>query len=87
MFHVELTPRAAGELDRLPKHVQRRIIRWLELLADDPRRARAVKLAGQAGLYRVHASKDYVIIYTIVQARLLVLVVRVANRKEAYRNL
>ena len=87
MFHVELSPRAVGELERLPRHVQRRIIRWLELLAQDPRRAGAVKLSGQGELYRVHAGKDYVIIYTIVRARLLVLVVRVANRKEAYRNL
>ena len=75
------------ELERLPKHVQRRIIRWLELLAQNPRRVGSVKLSGQGGLYRVYAGKDYVIIYTIEDARLLVLVVRVANRKEAYRNL
>lgn len=87
MFHVELSPRALGELERLPKHVQGRIIRWLELLAEDPRRDGTVKLSGQGGLYRVHAGKDYVIIYAIADARLLVLVVRVANRKEAYRNL
>ncbi len=86
-YTVALTPRAEKELDALPRHVQKRIARWIDLLADDPRREGTAKLEGHGGLRRVHASKDYVIIYTIHAKRVLVLILRIAHRKEAYRGL
>jgi len=86
-WRVELTSRAAGELEALPKHVRKRIVRWLDLLADDPRREGTKKLEGRGELRRVHASKDYVIVYTLLKRRILVLVIRIAHRKDAYRGL
>ncbi|MEK6716725.1 MAG: type II toxin-antitoxin system RelE/ParE family toxin [candidate division NC10 bacterium] len=38
-------------------------------------------------LRRVHAGHDYVILYTIREVERLILVVRVAHRREAYRHL
>jgi len=84
---VIFTPRAEREFEGLPRHVQRRIARWLALLSDDPRREGTKKLAGQGGLRRVHASKDYVIVYAIRDKNVLVLIVRVGHRKEVYRAL
>ena len=86
-YRVEFIPRAAREFQLLPAHVQRRVVRWLELLAEDPRRAGTKQLGGRPEFRRVHAGKDYVIVYAIVQGRLLVLVLRVAHRNEAYRGL
>ena len=86
-YHVAFTARAEKELDKLPHHVQSRIARWLDLLAEDPRRAGTKKLEGHPDLRRVHASKDYVIVYTVRDNELLVLVVRVTHRKDAYRGL
>ncbi len=86
-YRVELTPKARRELTSLPRHVQKRIVRWLDLLAEDPRRTRTKQLEGRAELRRVHAGKDYVIVYTIQQKQVLVLVVRIAHRKEVYRKL
>lgn len=43
-----------------------------------------VKLAGADELYRVRAG-DYRIIYQIADDELIVLIVRVAHRKDAYR--
>jgi mRNA interferase RelE/StbE len=86
-YRVELTPRAARELADLPRHVQGRILRWLDLLAEAPRRAGTKQLEGRAEFRRVHAGRDYVIIYTVRGEELLVLVIRVAHRKEAYRGL
>ena len=84
---VELTPKAAAELEALPRHVQKRIIRWLELLADDPRCEGTKKLEGRGELRRVHAGRDYVVLYTIRRKAACVLVVRIAHRSEAYRGL
>ncbi len=86
-YRIALTARAEKELDALPRHVQKRLARWIDLLADDPRREGTAKLAGHGDLRRVHASKDYVIIYTIRAKDVLVLILRTAHRKDAYRSL
>lgn len=86
-YRVELTRKAAKELQDLPKHVQRRVARWLDLLAVDPRCEGSKQLAGKRELRRAHVGKDYVILYTIRDVEVLVLVVRVANRKDVYRGL
>ena len=86
-YRVELTPRAAKELERLPKRIQKRVARWLDVLAKDPRCRVSKKLEGAQDLYRVHSGKDYVIVYSIVDDAVLVLVVRIAHRREAYRRL
>jgi len=86
-YRVGLTIRAQRELDELPQHIQRRVLRWLDLLADDPRRPGSKKLAGHEALHRIHASRDYVIVYAIRDKEVLVLIVRVAPRKDVYRGL
>ena len=86
-YRVAFTAAAEKDLAELPRHVQKRIARWLDLLADDPRREGTKKLEGQGELRRVHASKDYVIVYAIRKREVLVLIVRVAHRKEVYRRL
>jgi len=84
---IAFTRRSAKELEGLPRQIQKRVARWLGLLSEDPRRQGTRKLEGHPELRRVHASKDYVIVYTIRDRDVLVLVVRVAHRKEAYRGL
>ena len=78
-YQVAFTSQAERDLAELPRHVQKRVARWLDLLADDPHREGTKKLAGQGALRRVHASKDYVIVYAIRRREVLVLVVRMAS--------
>ena len=80
-YRVDLTPKAAKGLERLPKRIQKRIARWLDVLAEDPRCKGSKKLEGVRGLYRVHAGRDYVIVYTILDDAVVVLVVRIAHRQ------
>lgn len=86
-FRAELTPKARQELADLPRNIQKRIIRRLDLLADDPRRTGTKQLQGHPELRRVHAGKDYVIVYTIRRKKLIVLVVRISHRSKVYRKL
>ncbi len=83
-YRVEFTPKAEEEYKNLPSNIQKRIDRWLGLLAEDPRQARTKQLKSRPELRRVHAGPDYVIVYTI-RTKILVLVVKVAHRKDVYR--
>ena len=86
-YSVVLTDAAKRALRELPAHVQKRVTRWIDLLAQDPRRPGTRQLVGHPGIRRVHASKDYVILYFIQHEQVTVLVLRVENRRDVYRNL
>jgi mRNA interferase RelE/StbE len=83
-YQVELRPRAEKELSALPRDAQRRIVRALEGLAEDPRPAGCVALRGGEGLLRIRVGV-YRIVYLVEDDRLVVLVVRVGHRREVYR--
>lgn len=86
-YRIAFTARSEREFEELPQHTQKRIARWLGLLSDDPRREGTKQLEGHGDLRRIHASKDYVIVYAVRDKEVLVLIVRVAHRKDAYRGL
>ena len=85
-YSVVLTDAARRSLSNLPGHIQKRITRWIDLLAEDPRRPGTRQFVGHPGIRRAHASKDYVI-YCIQQEQVTVLVLRVENRRDVYRRL
>lgn len=64
--------------------LMRRIRSAIDLLAENPRHAGAVKLPGEDNLYRVRVG-DYRIIYRIQDAQLIVLVVQIGPRREVCR--
>lgn len=86
-YQVTFTEAARKSLRDLPNHVQKRVKRWIDLLAEDPRRPGTRQLVGHPTIRRVHASKDYVILYTIEQEKVEVIVLRVENRRDVYRRL
>jgi mRNA interferase RelE/StbE len=83
-YRVDISRHAEKQLRDLPRQVQERIIPRLAALADDPRPHGVEKLAGHADQYRIRIG-DYRAIYAISDERLIVLVLRVAHRREAYR--
>jgi mRNA interferase RelE/StbE len=86
-YTVRISDRAERELADLPRHIQKPVAKWIELLAADPYRSPSRKLEGYPELRRVHASKDYVIVYSVLAAEVVVLIVRIAHRREVYRRL
>lgn len=86
-YTVKLSAKAERQVEELPEHARKRIARWIELLAEDPYRRPSCQLEGYPELRRVHASKDYVIVYSVLEEEVVVLVVRVAHRREVYRRL
>jgi mRNA interferase RelE/StbE len=81
-----LTRAAERGLAGLPKKDLRRVDARILALADDPRPPSSKKLEGVGNLYRIR-SGDYRIIYQVEDARLVVIVVDVGNRRDVYRGL
>lgn len=80
--------RAVRQLRAIPPQTAVTILGALTPLGDDPRRpdADVKKLAGYADRYRLRVG-DYRVIYEIADERLIILVVGVGHRREAYRAL
>lgn len=84
-YRVQVSPAAGRELRKLDRVAQRRIQAAIELLADNPRPPGARKLVGGDGEWRVRTG-DYRIVYEIRDDVLVVLVLRVDQRREIYRH-
>jgi len=84
-YQVEIARRAVRSMARLPRADQIRVRAAIDLLATEPRPPRCVALVGENSVYRVRVG-DYRIIYEVIDRHLIVQVVRVAHRRDAYRN-
>lgn len=82
-YNVEIKRSAAKELEHLPPKDRTRIIARIRALATDPRPAGCEKLSGQ-DRYRLRQG-NYRILYEIDDTVVLVVVVRIAHRREVYR--
>ena len=83
-YSILLAPPAERQLKALAEPAQKRIVRRLRTLAANPRPQGVKKLVGEDDLYRIRES-DYRIIYTIRDKELIVLVIKIGDRKEIYR--
>lgn len=83
---IEFLPEAAKELKALEGAEAARVLRTLETriaAADDPRQLGAPLKGGHAGYWRWRIG-DYRVIARIEDARVTILIVRVAHRREMY---
>jgi len=83
-YSILLAPPAERQLTSLTGSVQKRIVKRLKSLRENPRPQGVKKLAGEEDLYRIREG-NYRIIYTIQDKELIVLVVKIGNRKDVYR--
>ncbi len=83
-YRLFIKPSAVKEIEAIPnRRDRRRVVERIASPADDPRPPGCQKLSG-ADKYRVRQGR-YRILYAIRDERLIVTVVRVAHRKDAYR--
>lgn len=82
---VEFKHSARKELADLPQDIHARVLRAVLALSDDPRPAGCKKLQA-ADLWRIRVGR-YRIVYEIKDDALVVLVITIAHRREAYRAL
>jgi mRNA interferase RelE/StbE len=85
-YRIFIKPSAAKELEAIgTRKDRRRIVTKIRSLAGDPRPPGCRKLSGYEK-YRIRVG-SWRIIYSIEDGRLIVTVVRIAHRREAYRRL
>ena len=83
MHEVRLHPEAARAYRRLRGQMQERVGKAIDALADDPRPHGAVKLAGRDD-FRIRVG-DHRIVYAVDDEASVVLVARIAHRRDVYR--
>jgi mRNA interferase RelE/StbE len=84
MYHLDISAGAEKQMRRLPAKIHERVLNALDGLKKDPRPRGCKKLKGEDNLWRIRVG-DYRIAYTIEDDKLIVLVVRVAHRKDVYK--
>ncbi|MBS0150419.1 MAG: type II toxin-antitoxin system RelE/ParE family toxin [Nitrospira sp.] len=83
-YSVLLASSAERQLKAFAEATQKRIVKRLKTLQHNPRPQGVKKLSGEDDLYRIREG-TYQIIYTIHNKELIVLVVKIADRKEVCR--
>jgi mRNA interferase RelE/StbE len=85
-FRVEYAKSVAKDLKPLPKRVRERALETVEnVLANDPFQGKPLS-GSYKGLYRFRIG-EYRIIYSIERDKLVVFVLRIRHRKDAYRGI
>ena len=85
-YAIAYAPAAVKELGRIDRTTARRIKVAIDALAADPRPSGARTLTGYRHFWRMRVG-DYRVIYSIDDARVTVLVIHIAHRREVYRAL
>lgn len=82
-YELELLPSAKRELARLDSSMRKRVASRIDALCEEPRPSGCKKLAG-SHYWRIRIG-DYRVLYSIEDAKLTVLVVRIGHRRGVYR--
>jgi mRNA interferase RelE/StbE len=82
-YRIDIAPAARRQLKKFSAPVRRQCWERIRSLAQEPRPDGCEKLAG-VDQWRVRVGR-YRIIYAVFDKQLVVLVAKVAHRKEAYR--
>jgi mRNA interferase RelE/StbE len=85
-YRLRIKDSARKHIARLPKSDQRRVMAAIADLADTPRPEGVRKIGGADNAYRIRVG-DYRVVYEIIDRIVTVYIVRVAHRKDVYRNM
>jgi mRNA interferase RelE/StbE len=84
-YRVLIKPSAAKEIEAVgQKEDRERIVTRIRSLARDPRPFGSEKLSGRGDLCQIWVGR-YRVVYSVGDAELVVLIVRVRHRKSVYR--
>ena len=83
LFDLEFSTSIRRDLRRIDRSEVPRILEEIQKLAEDPRPNGCKKLTNEE-LYRIRIG-NYRVIYEVYETRLVVHVIKVGHRKDAYR--
>ena len=83
-YKIEFSRAAEKQLADIPHGELKKISRKIDSLSLNPFPSGHEKMKGLSDLYRIRQG-DYRILYSIVQDKLVVLIVKIGRRREVYR--
>jgi mRNA interferase RelE/StbE len=83
-YQIEWKHSALKELEKLPRQYIPKIIEAVKELSNNPYPQGTKKLVSTEKTYRIRAG-DYRIVYEILENKLIIQIIRVRHRKDAYR--
>ncbi len=87
MWQIEFKPKATKELKKLDPKYAKQILSWLRVRIDsgaDPRLFTEQLTGNFKDFWRFHIG-DFCIVFQTQERKLLILVVRIAHRREVYQ--
>ena len=84
MYKIIVAESAADFIRAQTKKIQRQLYNKIKNLGNNPYPPNCVKLKGQEDLYRIR-SGDYRIIYMVKSKEVTILVLRIAHRRQVYK--
>jgi len=84
-YNIEIKKSAVKEINQLPAADLKRVLAAIDALSNDPRPHNSIKLSADER-YRMRVG-NYRILYMIEDDVLIVFVVKVGHRKDAYKSL
>lgn len=83
-YRIEVSATAERQIRKLGREDQIRVLRLIQHLAVDPRPPGYRKLSAHEDVFRVRVGR-FRILYSIEDRRLVVIVLKVGDRKDVYR--
>lgn len=83
-YSLQISKTAEKSLKKIPKKVLSKLVQTIRYLVHDPWPLGCKKLAGEENTYRIRVG-IYRVIYEIRQKELVILVLKIGHRKDAYR--
>lgn len=83
-YRIEVSTTAERQIRKLPRVDQVRVVRLIQTLGADPRPPGCRKLSGYDDVFRVRIGR-YRVLYSIEDRRLIIIVLKVGDRKDVYR--
>jgi mRNA interferase RelE/StbE len=83
-YEIEISRTAEKQLKGLPKNDQRRLVKSIMALGDDPRPRGSRKLSGYDDVFRVRVGR-YRVLYSVDDEHIIVIILKIGYRRDAYR--
>ena len=83
-FEIEISGTAEKQIRKLAREEQIRVFKAIKALGSEPRPRGSRKLRGYNDVFRIRVG-IYRVLYGIEQARLLIIILKVGHRRNAYR--
>lgn len=81
---IEISRTAEKQLKKLNRDNQRRVVRAILALAEDPCPQGSRKLAGYDDVFRIRVGR-YRVLYSVSGKKLVIIILKIGHRKDVYR--